>query len=310
MRVASQGEAVPGHGRCLPRARDRAERRRLRRGHAPAEQRRDGSAEEERGGLHEGQGPLAESRRLRERPAACRPGTGRRGRRGPQGTQRDPGRPGHGPRLRRGHPRRVTSLQSESDARVQRDLEPRHGLVLPDGDRDLLRDDDRRIVSVDWTNTTGPEGEAIVMMRNDPLGCATGQFQVRTYRHPIPAGRFASSRASPTTSPSTSSSRSTRRLRWGACPRRPSVPPEPRADAVPRGVGAPALARGRRAAGRDPGHGRPPRAPARRHARAAYRRRGAARPRREPRSRSSRRTAAASRPSTGRDSSSATRSST
>ena len=41
------------------------------------------------------------------------------------------------------------------------------------------------IVSVDWTSTASPEGEAIVMLRNEPLGCAAGQYQVRTYRQQL-----------------------------------------------------------------------------------------------------------------------------
>ena len=53
-----------------------------------------------------------------------------------------------------------------------------------------------------------------------------------------------------------------------------------RRDAVRRGVGAPALARGGRSAGRDPGHGRPARAPARGHGRPPHGRRGASRTRR------------------------------
>ena len=55
------------------------------------------------------------------------------------------------------------------------------------------------------------------------------------------------------------------------------VHPEPRARPVPGGLGAAALARGRGLAGRDPRHGRLPRAPAGRDARAARGRRRAAR---------------------------------
>ena len=92
--------------------------------------------------------------------------------------------------------------------------------------------------------------------------------------------------------------------------RETGLPPVARRDAVRRGVGPPALARGGRPARRDPGHGRPARAPARGHGRPAHGRRRAPRAGRAPASRSSRRTAAASRRTTPRDSSSATRSST
>ncbi len=56
------------------------------------------------------------------------------------------------------------------------------------------------------------------------------------------------------------------------------VPPEPRAHAVRRGVRPPALARRGGVAGRDPGDGRLPRAPARRHPRTPDGRRRAAHP--------------------------------
>ena len=89
------------------------------------------------------------------------------------------------------------------------------------------------------------------------------------------------------------------------------VPHEPRPRPLRRGVRAPALARRRGLAGSDPGDGDLPRAPAGGHDRAAHRDgQRAPHPGDASRSRSPRPTAAGSRRSTGRASSSATRSST